>query len=212
MPPRLRQHALARVDQDHGQVSGGRARHHIACVLLVPRRVGDNELALLRSEEAIGDVDGDALLTLRGEAVHQQREVDILALRAHAPTVGFERSELILEDQLGVVEQPPDQRRLAVVHRPAGDEAKQRLVLVPIEIGLNVLGDQRVGAVGGARRGHSLTVTPAKAGVQREAGLDTSLRRYDGGRIRNTPPASSSPCWRRRRPCRSRGPDARRWW
>ena len=112
-----------------------------------PGRVGDDELALLGREEAIGDVDRDALFALGGEAVDQQREVDVLALRADALAVRFERGELILEDHLRVVQQPADQRRLAVVDRAAGDEAQQRLVLMLLEIGLDVLGDQRVGLV-----------------------------------------------------------------
>ena len=80
MPPRLRQHALARIDQDHREIGGRRAGHHVARILLVARRIGDDELALLGREEAIGDVDRDALLALGGEAVDQQREIDLLAL------------------------------------------------------------------------------------------------------------------------------------
>ena len=84
VPPGLGQHALARIDQDHREVGGRGAGDHVARILLVPGRVGDDELALLGREEAIGDVDGDALLALGGEAVDQQREVDLLALRADA--------------------------------------------------------------------------------------------------------------------------------
>ncbi len=47
-----------------------------------PRRVGDDELALVGGEVAVGNVDGDALLALGGEAVDQEREVDVLPLRA----------------------------------------------------------------------------------------------------------------------------------
>ena len=127
MAPGLGQHALARVDQEHGEVGGRGAGDHVARILLVARRVGDDELALLGREEAVGDVDGDALLALGGEAVDQQREIDPLALRAVALAVAFERRELVVEDQLGVVEQPPDQGRLAVVDAAAGDEAQQLL-------------------------------------------------------------------------------------
>ena len=38
--------------------------------------------------------------------------------------------KLVVEDLLGVVEQPPDQRRLAVVDAAAGDEAQQLLPLL----------------------------------------------------------------------------------
>ena len=37
--------AVARVDQDDREVGGGRAGDHVARVLLVARRVGDDELA-----------------------------------------------------------------------------------------------------------------------------------------------------------------------
>src|SRR3546814_18285751 len=98
------------------------------------------------------DVDGDPLLAFGGEAVDEQREVDFLPLRSDALAVGFERGELILEDHFAVVKQPPDQRRLAVVDRSAGDEAQQRLLLMPREIGVDILGDERVGDVN--RIGH----------------------------------------------------------
>ena len=57
-------------------VGGRGAGDHVARVLLVARRVGDDELALVGGEEAVGDVDGDALLALGRQAVDQQREVD----------------------------------------------------------------------------------------------------------------------------------------
>ena len=78
----LRQQALARVDQQDGEIGVGGARHHVAGVLLVTGRVGDNEVAARRREVAIGDVDGDALLALGLKPVDQQREIDVLAGRA----------------------------------------------------------------------------------------------------------------------------------
>ena len=51
-------------------------------------------------------------------------------LRAVLLRIALERGQLVLEDQLGVVEQPADQRRLAVVDRAAGQEAQQRLLLL----------------------------------------------------------------------------------
>ncbi len=113
----------------------------------MPGRVGDDELALVGREEAVGDVDRDALLALGGEAIDEQREVELAALRADLLRVGLERRELVLEDHLRVVEQPADQRGLAVVDAAAGDEAQQALVLVLVQVGLDVLLDQ-VGNVG----------------------------------------------------------------
>ncbi len=96
----------------------------------MPRRVGDDELALLAREEAISDVDGDALFALGREAVDEQSEIDLLALRPVLLAVALQSRELVIEDLLGLVEQPPDQRRLAVVNAAAGDEAQQLLVLL----------------------------------------------------------------------------------
>ena len=162
----LRQQALARVDQHHREVGGGSAGGHVAGVLLVAGAVGDDELALVGAEEAVGDVDGDALLALGGEAVDQQREIDVVALGAVAAAVGFERRELVVEQQLGVVQQAADQRALAVVDAAAGDEAQQALGLVLLQVG----GDRGRGVIRGGRRSASV--------------------------IRSSPPASSSPSTR----------------
>ena len=103
-----------------------------------PGRVGDDELALVGREEPVGDVDGDALLALGRQAVDEQREIELVAARADLLRVGGERRELILEDHLRLVQQPSDQRRLAVVHAAAGDEAQQALALVRAQIGFDV--------------------------------------------------------------------------
>ena len=129
------QDALARIDQHHGEIGGGGAGRHVAGVLLVAGRVGDDELALGGGEEAIGDIDGDALLALGLQAIDQQREIDVLAGGAVLGAgIAFQRGQLVFEDQLGVVEQAADQRRLAVIDRAAGQEAQQRLLLLLVEI------------------------------------------------------------------------------
>ncbi len=60
--------------------------------------VGDDELAPGGREEAVGDVDGDALFALGLQAVEQQGEVDVAALGADLFRVALERRELVLED------------------------------------------------------------------------------------------------------------------
>jgi hypothetical protein len=47
-----------------------------------------------------------------------------------ALAVGLERGELVVENLPGLVEEAPDQRRLAVVDAAAGDEAQQLLMLL----------------------------------------------------------------------------------
>jgi hypothetical protein len=85
-------------------------------------RVGDDELAPLSGEEAVGDVDGDLLLALGRKPVEQQRKVEIPAERAVFAGFIRERAELIVEQQFCLVQQPADQGGLAVVDRAAGDE------------------------------------------------------------------------------------------
>ena len=91
------------------------AGRHVAGVLLVARGVGDDELALVGRKEPVGDVDGDALLALGGEAIDEQREVDAFVADVAVLALLAEARELVVEDELAVVEQPADQRRLAVV-------------------------------------------------------------------------------------------------
>ena len=120
----LRQQSLARIDQQHGQLGIGGAGRHVAGVLLVAGRVGDDEGAPRRGEIAVGDVDGDALLALGFQAVEQQREIDIGADGAVLLGIAGERGQMIVEDQVLLVEQPADQRRFAVVDRAAGEKRK----------------------------------------------------------------------------------------
>ena len=113
MPAGLLEHAVAGIDQHDGDVGGRRAGDHVAGVLRVARRVGDDEAALRRGEVAVGDVDRDALLALGAQAVGQQGEVALAV--AVAPAGLLDRGELVLEHRLGVVQQSTDQRALAVV-------------------------------------------------------------------------------------------------
>ena len=90
MPPRLGEHAGAGIDQEHGEVAVGSARRHVARVLHMARRIGDDEFAARRREIAISDVDGDLLLALGLEAVDQERKVE----RAVAAGASSSRSAL----------------------------------------------------------------------------------------------------------------------
>ena len=98
-------------------------------------RIGDDELALVGGEKAIGHVDRDALLPFSGQSVNEQGKVDILTLSSHFLGVAFERCQLVLEDHLCVIEQATDQGRLSVVHGSTGDEAKQGFMLMLLQIG-----------------------------------------------------------------------------
>ena len=126
-------HAARGVDQDDREVRGRCAGRHVPRVLLVSRAVRDDVLALLGVEIAVGDVDRNALLALGLEAVHEQRQVDLVAGRAPLAAVARHRRELVLEDLLRVMQHAADQRALAVVDAAAGDEAQEALGLVTLQ-------------------------------------------------------------------------------
>ena len=140
---RLREDSVTGVDEDDGQIGRRSPRRHVARVLLVAGGVGDDELALVGGEVAVGDVDRDSLLPLILEAVGEQRQIDLVAGRAVARGIPGDRRELVLIDHLRFVEQPADERALAVVDAPAGDKPQQLLALVLGEVFVDVVGDER---------------------------------------------------------------------
>jgi hypothetical protein len=107
----------------------------------VAGRVGDDELPFRGREVTVSHVDGDPLLALGLQAVHQQRQVDV-ARRAVANAVRLDGRELVLVDEFGVMEEPPDERALPVIHASTGEEAQEILALVLCEIGVDVGGDE----------------------------------------------------------------------
>ena len=123
MPFRLREDPVTHVDQDDGEVRGGGAGGHVARVLRVPGRVGEDELAARRLEIAVGDVNGDPLLALGLESVGEEREVDRVAVAGDAADM----LDLIVVERAGLVEQPADQRGLAIVHRADDHQPDQLL-------------------------------------------------------------------------------------
>ena len=102
MAARLRDDAQAGIHQDDSQVGRRAARNHVARILLMSRRVGNDELALVGREVAVGHVNGDALLALGLQPVQQQRIVDMVAGIAHALAVALQRIELVFVYLLAV--------------------------------------------------------------------------------------------------------------
>ena len=125
--PALLDEAVPRIDEDDREVRGRGPGHHVARVLDVAGRVRDDELAARGREVAIRDVDRDPLLALGAQAIGQQREVD--ALVAAPPRHVLDVLELVLERGLGVVEQPADQGRLAIIDGAGGGEPQQLAVV-----------------------------------------------------------------------------------
>ena len=116
---------MAGIDEDQREVGVRRRGDHVAGVLLVAGRVRQHEDTAIGAKIAVGDVDGDALLAFRLEAVEQQRIVELAAGRAEPAGQAGERLHLVGGDRAGLREQPADEGGLAVVDRPAGDHAQQ---------------------------------------------------------------------------------------
>ena len=135
----LGEDALARIDEDDGDIGGGGAGGHVAGVLLVAGRVGDDEFPLGRGEVAVGDVDGDSLLALGAEAVGELGEVD-------GGVVG-NGADVVVVDVARVVKQAADEGGFAVVDAAGGGEAEQ----VFRKLGLKACFDGCIGFCGPAQ-------------------------------------------------------------
>ena len=139
--PRLGEKALARIDQKHCQFGRGRASRHVAGILLVARGVGDNECAPSGREISIGDVDGDALFALGLQPIEQQGKIDLRSAGAVFAGIALKRSEMVLENEVLLVEQPAKQSGFAIVDRSAGEEPQRRALGGGVEPHGRVEGD-----------------------------------------------------------------------
>ena len=110
VPAALAREPSAHVDEHDRRVGGRGAGEHVARVLRVARAVDQHEAPARRGERAVRDVDRDALLALGAQAVGELREV----VRA-----------LVGQQRAGVVQQAPDQRRLAVVDGAGGRDPQE---------------------------------------------------------------------------------------
>ena len=95
MAARLRNHSRAGIHQDDGKVGSRTAGDHIAGVLFVSRSVGNDELTVIRTEIAVGHIDGDPLFAFGFQPVQQQSVVDMVAGIPHALAVAFEGIQLV---------------------------------------------------------------------------------------------------------------------
>src|SRR5215469_422923 len=109
VPSSLSEHAFSRVDQNDGKIRVGGTRRHIACILLMTRRVSDDEFPLVGGEETIGDIDCDPLFALRFQTVNEQREIDVVSGSSEFPGIAFQSLKRVVEQKLRIVEQPANQ-------------------------------------------------------------------------------------------------------
>ncbi len=120
MPLALRQQSFLRVRKHDRSIGRARRRRHVARVLLVSGRVGDDEFPPRRGEVAIGDIDGNALFALGLQSVGKQGQVD-LVVTAFPGSIGH-GGKLVAEDLTRIVQESSDQRALAVVDAARRDE------------------------------------------------------------------------------------------
>ena len=138
MPPRLGDDARSGVDQDDRQVGRRAAGDHVAGILLVPGGVGDDELAVVGREIAIGHVDGDALLALGFQAIEQKGVIDVVARVAHPLAVALQGVQLVLINLLAIEKKSANQGRLAVIDGASREETEQILLFVFIQKSLYI--------------------------------------------------------------------------
>ena len=111
---RLLHNAGARVHQQHHDLGGRHPCHRVACVLHVPRCIRKNERAFRRGKIAIRHINSDALLALRAQPVHQQRQIQLV--QTLFPGGALHSGKLIRQHTLGVMQQPADKGGFPVIH------------------------------------------------------------------------------------------------
>ena len=126
----LGDHPVAGIDEDNCKIRRRATRDHVACILFVSRRIGDDELAPVGRKITVGHIDGDALFAFGLQTVAQQGVIDVVAGVAAAFAVPLKSVELIFVEFFTVEKQTPDKRRFAVVDRACGQEAQQILSFV----------------------------------------------------------------------------------
>ena len=76
----MRKNAVARVNQNNGEIGGGGSCCHVARVLNVSGCIGDDELAFRSGKIPVRDVDGDALLPFAAKAIGQEGQIQLAPL------------------------------------------------------------------------------------------------------------------------------------
>ena len=71
-------YAFACIHEDEGKVGGRSTGNHVSGVLYVSWGICNDEFTLWRSEVAVGNINGDALLAFVFKAVCEEAEVDVI--------------------------------------------------------------------------------------------------------------------------------------
>ena len=122
MPARLFLHAIHRIDHQHRGGGGGRAGDHVLQELLVTGRIDDEIGTRCRVETDLRRVDGDALVAFGLEGIQQEGPFERHAALFRHRLDGF---QLAVGHRAGVVDQPSDQRGLAVIDMADDDDGQR---------------------------------------------------------------------------------------
>src|SRR4029077_7277963 len=93
-----------------------------------------DEFSAWRFKIAIGHVNRNALFALGAQTVSQQRKIH--GARGAIDAAFLHSGKLILEHGLGVMKQPANQRRFAIIHAAGRRESQQLLLQVMMHEGL----------------------------------------------------------------------------
>ena len=95
--------------------------NHVLDELTVPGRVDDHVVARRRAQPDLGGIDGDALVALGLEGIHEERPFE-----GHAAPLAhrLDGLELALGQRAGIVDQATDEGRLAVIDMADDDDAQ----------------------------------------------------------------------------------------
>src|SRR6266498_1479718 len=115
MLARLRLRAGLNVDDEQCGVRVGGAGHHVADQLPMSRRVDDDELTRRKRDAYARRIERDRLVALELQCIEHERPFDRDAARSAR---FLERGDLAVGQQVELVQQATEQRRLAVVDVP----------------------------------------------------------------------------------------------
>ena len=119
MPAGLLLQTLARVEQHDRGIRAGRAGDHVLKKFLVPRRVDDDVVPRRGAKLNLRRVDRDVLLLLLQQRVEQEGVFEVHALRRASL---LDLLDLAVRQRVRVEQQPPDQRRLAMIDMADNDD------------------------------------------------------------------------------------------
>ena len=125
MPAGLLAHAFLGVNHKKRGLRVSGAAHHVLQEFFMARCIDENVFAVIGGKPDLGRIDSDPLITLRFERVHKERP-----LKRHTAAVTHipDRLHLAFGQGAGVMDKPPHQSRLSMIHM-ADDDDLQRLVI-----------------------------------------------------------------------------------